>query len=281
MSPAGRREFLHQLVADNAEALAEAIDWCAAHQIGAFRVNSEILPLCTHPDFGYSIEQIDQRGELLEAFGRAGSLARRGRIRLSFHPDQFVVPGSRRADVVRSSLAELEAQAAIAELIGAEQMTIHAGGAEGGKPVALRRLARSLARLSARAHAKIALENDDRIYTVEDLLPLCIEGRIPLVYDVHHHRCNPDGLSVQEATAATARTWGAREPWAHLSSPKGGWRSEDPRRHADYARARDLPECWIGQRLTIDIEAKAKELAVLRLQAHIRKKKRGSDASLR
>ena len=58
---------------------------------------------------------------------------------------------------------------------------------------------------------------------------------------------------------------GALEPWAHLSSPKGGWRGDRPRRHADYVHPGDVPACWIGRRMTIDVEAKAKELAVLRL----------------
>jgi UV DNA damage repair endonuclease len=44
------------------------------------------------------------------------------------------------------------------------------------------------------------LENDDRLFAVRDLLPLCTRTGVPLVYDVHHHRCNPDGLDVEAAT---------------------------------------------------------------------------------
>jgi UV DNA damage endonuclease len=265
LAPGEHHEFLRQIAADNARALALAVDWCAAHGVGAFRVNSEILPLGTHPQVGYRLDEIDGTGELRSAFVDVGARASRRNVRLSLHPDQFVVPGSSREEVVRNSLAELEYQASVAEIIGAEQLTLHGGGAQGGKPAALDRLRRNLARLSPRARRRIALENDDRVYTVLDLLPLCREEGIPLVYDVHHHRCNPDGLTVEEATVAAAKTWGGREPWAHLSSPRGGGRSDDPRRHADFIRPRDLPACWIGRRMTIDIEAKAKELAVLHL----------------
>jgi UV DNA damage endonuclease len=278
LKPGERHEFLRQIAADNARALALAVDWCAAHEVGAFRVNSEILPLATHPLVGYRLDEIDGTGEIREAFAETGAKAREGRVRLSFHPDQFVVPGSSREDVVVSSLAELEHQASVAELIGAEQLTLHGGGAQGGKPAALERLRRNLARLSPRARSRIALENDDRVYTILDLLPFCREEGLPLVYDVHHHRCNPDGLSVEEAAGAAARTWGRREPWAHLSSPKGGWRSDDPRQHADFIRPRDLPACWVGERMTIDVEAKAKELAVLRLQSHLLERQRSRDA---
>jgi UV DNA damage endonuclease len=262
---AERRDLLRQLAADNVRVLALAVEWCATHGLAAFRVNSEILPLSTHPRHDYQLGELDQTGDIRAVFAHAGAQAREGGVRLSFHPDQFVVPGSIRAEAVRSALLELEYQAVVAELIGAEQITLHGGGAQGGKPAALARLRRHLARLSPRARSRIALENDDRVYTIEDLLPLCSEEGLPLVYDVHHHRCNQDRLSVEEATEASARTWGARGPWAHLSSPKGGWRGDSPRSHADYVRPRDVPACWIGRRMTIDVEAKARELAMLRL----------------
>jgi UV DNA damage endonuclease len=202
----------------------------------------------------------------LRAVARA---ARAAGVRLSFHPDQFVCPGSPTAATVRASLAELEYQAEVAALAGAEQLTLHGGGAQRGKPAALERLRRGLGRLSATARSRVALENDDHIYTVADLLPVCRSLGIPLVYDVHHHRCNGDGLDVVEATGRAAATWDRREPWAHLSSPREGWRSAKPASHADFIAPGDVPRAWLGplgRRLTVDVEAKAKERAVLRLQ---------------
>ncbi|MEZ6047378.1 MAG: hypothetical protein R3C11_17705 [Planctomycetaceae bacterium] len=61
------------------------------------------------------------------------------------------------------------------------------------------------------------MENDDVTYTPADLLPLCQETGIPLVYDAHHHRCNADDLSEEEATQAALQTWN-REPMFHLSA---------------------------------------------------------------
>jgi UV DNA damage endonuclease len=107
------------------------------------------------------------------------------------------------------------------------------------------------------------LENDDRSFTPQDLLPLCRRLRIPLVYDVHHHRCLPDGLSVEEATREAMATWRGREPHFHISSPRTGWKSADPRPHADYLDPRDLPRAWLTVPMTVDVEAKAKERAVL------------------
>ena len=109
-----------------------AVEQCAALGIGAFRINSQILPLCTHPASGYSLDALDRKGETRAAFERAGWLARERDVRLSFHPDQFVVLNSERGEVVRSAVEELEFQAAIAELVGADTMVFHGGSVAGG-----------------------------------------------------------------------------------------------------------------------------------------------------
>ncbi len=270
LEPTRRSEHLRELALHNARALDEAIAWCAAHHIGAFRVQNGILPLYTHPVVGWTLEGPEGRG-VAERLRAAGARARAADVRLSFHPDQFVVPGSQNPDVVGASLRELEYMAEVASLIGAEQLTIHGGGAQGGKAESLKRLGLGLDRLSPRARALVVLENDDRVYTVEDLLPLCTAAEVPLVYDVHHHHCNPDSLGVEEATDLAAATWRGREPWAHVSSPVIGWSVEGNHRpHADYIDPEDVPKCWLERRMTIDVEAKAKEHAVLRLDRWVR-----------
>jgi UV DNA damage endonuclease len=186
-----RLAFLRDLAADNALALGLAVDWCAARGVGAFRITSQLLPVYTHPEMGYRVEEIDRGGTISAAFAAVRDRAASERVRLSFHPDQFVVPGSIRDDVALRSLVELEYMGLVAEIVGAEQVTLHGGGAQGGKKEALGRLARGLDRLTDRARTRIALENDDCVYTVEDLLPLCRTAGIPLVYDAHHTGAMP------------------------------------------------------------------------------------------
>jgi UV DNA damage endonuclease len=265
--PASKRtEFLHDLAEHNARTLAEAVRWCAEHSIFAFRVVSGLLPLYTHPVVGWRLTDSTRGAALRNQLAAVGVQARKLGVRLSFHPDQFVVLGSATESMVCAAIAELEYQAECAELLGADQLTIHGGGAVGGKPQALTRLRRGLERLSPRARTRIALENDDRVYTVEDLLPLCREEAVPLIYDVHHHRCNPDSLNVGDATRAAAETWRGREPWMHISSPAAGWTGADARPHAEYIKPADVPREWLALTATVDVEAKQKERAVLRLQ---------------
>lgn len=266
LEPPVRSRFVRELGAHNAQMIRAAVAWCAAHGVGAFRVPSGLLPLATHPELGWRLRDDAAGADIAVALRVAGREARELDIRLSFHPDQFVVLGSENERAVALAVRELEYQAECSELLGAEQLTIHGGGAAGGKTAALARLRHNLDRLTPRARELIALENDDRVYTVRDLLPLCRAARIPLVYDLHHHRCNPDDLSVSQATAQTAATWRGREPWLHISSPAAGWSGADPRPHADFIAPGDVPQDWLGMKATVDVEAKQKELAVLRLR---------------
>jgi UV DNA damage endonuclease len=60
-----------------------------------------------------------------------------------------------------------------------------------------------------------------------------------------------------------------REPYFHVSSPKNGWQKGSPKPHADYIDPADFPSCWRGKKITVDVEAKAKELAVLQLMKEL------------
>ncbi len=265
---------LSRIIMENAEALRRALGYCAKNRIGCFRVNSQILPLKTHPDVGYSINELPNASHHLDHFRECGKSASQSNLRITFHPDQFVVLNSPTETVVTNSLQEIEYQNEVAEWIGADVINVHAGGVYGDKVSALNRLRRNLPRLSPSARSRLTVENDDKNYTPADLLPLCSEEGIPLVYDVHHHRCNPDHLTIAEASRLALATWD-REPLFHLSSPKEGWNGAAPHRHHDFIDFSDFPDCWLEMEtdITIEVEAKKKELAIFRLRNDLAAKK--------
>ena len=263
----GREERLARLAElcrGNAEALLASLRYCAGHGIGAFRINSQILPVKTHPEAGYEVSELPGFSTIVANYRECGEFARSNNIRLSFHPDQFVVLNSPNPKTLLHSVSELEYQAEVSEWVGADTMNIHGGGAYGDKVAALRELRRNIDKLSPRVRRLLTLENDDKVYTPEDLLTVCQDTGVPLVYDVHHHRCLRDGLTVAQATERARATWKA-EPLFHISSPLEGWAGPKPERHHDYIDAADFPKEWLGWALTVEVEAKAKELAISRL----------------
>jgi UV DNA damage endonuclease len=273
LSKRERLPRLAELCRGNAEALMAALQFCASHGIGAFRINSQILPVKTHPTAGYAAAELPGWAGIIARFKECGEFARANNLRLSFHPDQFVVLNSPNPKTLTHSLAELSYQAEVAEWVGADTVNIHGGGAYGDKAAALRTLRENIEQLPGPVRSRLTLENDDKVYTPADLLPVCSDTGVPLVYDVHHHRCLPDGQSVAEATERARKTWKS-EPLFHISSPLEGWDGPKPERHNDYINVADFPGEWLGWPLTVEIEAKAKQLAVARLIADLRGKRR-------
>lgn len=264
---AAQLHHLDQLCLDNSQALLAALDEVCRLGIGAFRVLSPLFPLFTHPQVGYHLNDLPSAAQIRTTLAAVKQRKEDSGLRLSFHPDQFILLSSPHSQVTASSLQELAYQAELAELIGADVINIHAGGVYGDKPAALGRLGQQLTLLPAAIRSRLTLENDDRSYSVADLLPLCRDYEIPLVYDVHHHRCLPDGLSLEQATEACIASWQqvGREPYFHVSSPRQGW-DKNPKPHADFIELIDFPDAWRELDATVDIEAKAKELAVLQLK---------------
>lgn len=267
------REKLSALCLANAIELRRALECCQQLGIGCFRINSQILPLKTHREVGYQVDDLPDAPAIREAFSSAREFAEAHQLRTAFHPDQFVVLNSLREDVVEASIQELEYQAEVAEWVGADVINIHGGGAFGDKVSALDRFARQLDRLSPRVRSRLTVENDDGIFTPADLLPLCQATGLPLVYDVHHHRCHPDGQSIEAATTAALATWD-REPMFHISSPAEGWDSPQPEKHHDMISVSDFPEAWHHLNITVEVEARAKEAAVLDLMQGLAKKRK-------
>ena len=89
-----------------------------------------------------------------------------------------------------------------------------------------------------------------------------------MVYDIHHHRCNRDGFSEEEVTEYATATWN-REPMFNISSPIEGWDGLKPERHHDFINVKDFPIFWHDLDLTVEVEAKAKEVAVLKLKKQL------------
>lgn len=260
---------ISDIVRHNIQSLFQSVNFCSKNNIGCFRINSSILPIKTHSVLGYSINELPHGDEFVEQFQAVGKIAKDKNIRLCFHPDQFVVLNSPKPEVVESSLAEIEYQAEVAEWIGADVINIHGGGAYGDKESALNRLVEGINQLSDRAKSRLTLENDHNTYTPNDLLPVCKLTGVPLLYDVHHHRCHPDQYDLIEATALVTQTWN-REPMFHISSPINGWDGNKTSEHHDFINPLDFPSYWkdlsVTDDLTVEVEAKAKEVAIKKLQ---------------
>lgn len=132
-------------------------------------------------------------------------------MRVDFHPDQFCVLNSTKKEVIKSSLRILEYQYNLCEALGIEQkvLVLHIGSSELGKEQSLKRFENNFNKLPKHIRECIAIENDDKVFNVEDTLKLCERIKRPMVLDYHHHICNgaSDGIEINKYYERIFATW--------------------------------------------------------------------------
>ena len=257
--------------------------------VSMYRLPSQTIPYGTHPDlpqFDYR-RQIDEASDALAAM--AGEAARLG-LRLSTHPGQYTVLNAQDPAIVDNAIADLEQAATLLDLLGQPPeaaVVVHVGGSYGDPATALDRWERAWRRLSDRARSRLALENDEHLFGLEDVLDLHRRTGVRVVLDVHHHRIHPRSaaISIRHAIEAACATWPAgTRPKVHLSSartmldpPMGRPRTSPGaipplRAHADLVVPWDLVAVLEAAERPLDVmlEAKAKDLALLNLRRTLR-----------
>jgi UV DNA damage endonuclease len=270
--------------------LRAILAYCDRHDLRMYRMPTALAPYASHPGLPQFHRQVEECAQELAAVGQ---LARELDVRLSSHPGQYTVLNSEREDVRDAAVAELEVQGALFDAMGLPPesvVVIHVGGAAGGKEAAAERFEAGFELLSERTARRIVIENDDRTFSLADVLPISERTGAPVVWDALHHRCNdPGGIPEGEALATALATWGEGVvPKIHYSSPRldvaerrkrVGRRVErtpvlpDLRNHADLvdpmAFEPFLRDVLAGHDVDVMLEAKAKDLAVLRLRDHL------------
>lgn len=243
----------------NLKDLERILLWNRQNGFHLFRIGQHLIPLASHPLFPYPWEKVHA-----EELARLGALARSLGQRLSMHPGQYVNPGSPSPKVVEASLAELRYSARLLSLLGAEEgvLVLHLGGAYGDKERAAQRVWENL-KGEREVLRYLALENDERLWSLEEVLPVSERLGVPVVLDTLHHALNPGRLSLEEALRLSLSTWRTR-PKVHLAS-------QDPTRrpgaHAALVTKEDFQRLLQALPAPLDlmVEAKAKERAALAL----------------
>lgn len=269
------------------EALHGVFDYLERAGIGMYRMTASLAPYATHPDLPSFRGQV---GECTAELAELGERAAAGALRLSTHPGQYIVLNSQDEAIRESAVRDLELQGELLDAMGIGPegvVVLHVGGAAGGHADALDRFERGLERLSERARSRLTIENDDRTFGLCHVLELHRRTGLKVVWDILHHHCNdPDGIGDREALEAALATWPPGvTPKIHYSTPKTAmeerrrkvgrrversWVLPQLRAHADtidpIAFEHFLRETAVGLHFDVMLEAKAKDLALLRLR---------------
>jgi UV DNA damage endonuclease len=256
-----QQRMLRALYADNLSRLNKAIDFCTERGLKLYRMTSGLFPFADD-DVGESILE-ELRGELGETGRRASELG----LRLVLHPDQFVVLSSDSPQTVSNSIKILETHARVMDLLEQPRSPWALIEIHGGKGGRSHRLIEAIGNLPENVRSRIALENDEYIYSAAEILAVCKAAGVPMVFDAHHHLVHEklesyDDESVGRMLEASRATWPVPE-WqlVHISN---GREAIGDRHHSDLIDA--MPAAY-HDAPWIEVEAKHKELAIAKLQA--------------
>ena len=261
------RYRLRQAAAANLASTLRILRHAAASGIEVYRFSSRLVPLATHPEYG----AWPWADELAQAFAAVGAFVREHGMRVSFHPDHFTPLSSPRAEVIGAAHRDWRYHRAMLAAMGLPPLplVVHLGGAAGGKAAAMERFCDHVRGLPG-SPGGLALENDDRVWTADEVLEASSRLSLPVVIDFLHAHVNPGPRPLAEAVRAAAATWPpGLPPKVHLSSAASPAR---PRDHAEYidpgdARAALAALAAVGADSDVMIEAKAKDDALFRLMA--------------
>ena len=260
------REKLIAVTKSNLESLKKIIIYNIKNNIHFYRLTSKLVPLATHNkvDFDY-IKPFENE------FKDIAKLINDNNIRVDTHPDQFAVLNSTNRNIVNNTYEILEYHYKILSKFNIKNKIIilHIGSSVCGKKASITRFINNFNKLPDYIKSCIAVENDDKVYTIVDVLNLCKTLNIPMVLDYHHYLCNNNGEKLEDYIVDILNTWKRLNPKVHFSSPKSKQRKE-VRSHNDYIVSDDFIVFInllrkYGKDIDIMLEAKAKDDALFRL----------------
>ena len=223
-------ENLIEKVENNLDCLERILRFNIEGDMLFFRISSDLVPFASH-----EINDYDWGGHFRDKFEEIGDIIKKNYIRISMHPDQFIVLNSNKEDVYKRSVDELLYHAEVLELLGLDntaKIQLHVGGVYGNKEKSKKRFIRRYSDLDEVIKKRLVIENDEKSYSVKDCLEISQECGVPVLFDHFHHSLNNNSEELSLIFSKIESTWSERDglPMVDYSSQMMGEREG---RHAE------------------------------------------------
>ena len=263
----GDIDKLDRVIISNLKSLNNIIDYNIKNNIHFYRISSKIIPLATKDDVKF-----DYTNKYKSYYDTIGKKISDSKMRVDFHPDQFCVLNSVKSDVVSNSVKIFKYHYNLLNMLNVNDkiLILHVGSSTFGKENSISRFINNFNKLPIYLRKCIAIENDDKVFNVNDVLKISKVTSIPVVLDYHHHLCNKSDFSFVDIF----NSWGNSRVKMHFSSPKN---KRDYRSHNKYINGDDFINFIeilkkYDRDIDIMLEAKGKDDSLFRLVRYIKYK---------
>lgn len=257
------------VVTENFKTLISILNYNKKNNIHFYRLTSKLIPLATHDKV-----KIDYIKRYRTLYQQTSLLM--NDMRIDVHPDQFAVLNSTKREIVNNTIKILMYHYNVLKAMKIKNpiIILHVGSSVLGKKNSISRFINNFNLLPKYLQKTIALENDDKVFNIKDVLYICKQLDIPFVFDYHHYRCNNDGENYEEYIDDIFATWKGIKPKIHFSSPKNKTK-KDFRSHSEYINCIDFINFIevikkYNRDVDIMLEAKGKDEAIFKLTRQLK-----------
>ena len=202
-------ENLIETVRQNLNCLQKILEFNVKNNILFFRIGSGLIPFASH-----EINCFNWIKYFRKEFQIIGSYIKKNDIRISMHPDQFVVLNSNNLKIAEKSIKEIDYHCRLLDAMDLNQdakVQIHIGGVYGDKKESIKRFIKNYRGLKKEIKKRLVVENDHVSYSLKDCLLVNEKTKISVVFDVFHHQCLNNGETITEAVKKAEKTWNKKD----------------------------------------------------------------------
>lgn len=199
-------EKIASLVKDNLEDLYSILRYNNSKNINLFRISSDIIPLGSHKINNYN--WWDNNQDLLN---KIGEYVKSNNMRVSMHPGQYTLLNSPKKEVVDKSILDLNYHCRFLDSLNLppnHKIILHVGGVYNDKTSAINRFVNEYNNLDSSIKKRLIIENDERFFSIYDLLEINSRCNIPIIFDNLHYECYGDtSISIPNLLPIIKKTW--------------------------------------------------------------------------
>lgn len=258
---------LIEIINNNLNSLETILKYNIENNIHFFRLSSDLIPLASHP-----INNTPWWDIFESRFNDLAKLISENNIRVTMHPGQYTLINSPKKDVVEKSILDLEYHNKLLKCLkcdNSSKLVLHIGGVYSDKKSAIKRFIDNFNTLNPEIQKRLIIENDDKSYTIDDVLYISSIINIPVVFDNLHHKLNHNennSLKDFQLIKECAKTWkiGDGKQKIHYSQSANNYKNGA---HSKTIYSKDFINFYdnlIDKDIDIMLEVKDKNLSAIK-----------------